>query len=654
MNLRVLQQPVTVLKGIGSKTGKLFEKCGITTIEELLRYYPKGYDIFEPPISLAEVQDGMHCALCCTLVGEPSIGFYSGKTVMRLKGTDGSGQITLSYFNAPYLKKVLQAGEQKVFRGVVKKRGNTLSMDQPKFYTTGEYLLLQNSMQPNYSLVKGLSNHAIQKAMKEALLQFPTDQDLLPEKIRKKEGFVSLFLALHDIHFPKDRDSYLQARKRLAFDEFYFFLARLKERKEAESTSKNHWKMIETADASRLIEALPYELTQGQQKVFQDIRQDLCSDHTMNRLIQGDVGSGKTILAFLALLMCASNGFQGAIMAPTAVLAAQHFAQFTELTRRYHLPIHPVLLTGSSSAREKKEIYHAIAAGEYNVIVGTHALFQEKVIYKNLALVVTDEQHRFGVRQRDFLAGKGRDVHVLSMSATPIPRSLALILYADLQVSPLKERPDNRKPIKNAIVDASYRQKAYQLIIKKVREGRQAYIICPMVEEGELEGVQNVTAYTQMLSRLLPNDIRMEKLHGRMRSEEKDRIMENFAAHHIDVLISTTVIEVGINVPNASVMMIEDAQRFGLAQLHQLRGRVGRGEEQSFCIFVDTSGGKASKRLEILGKTNDGFEIAEEDLKLRGPGELFGLRQSGELSFQIADIYRDADLLFLAKNLLPC
>ena len=244
MNLRVLQQPVTVLKGIGSKTGKLFEKCGITTIEELLRYYPKGYDIFDPPISLAEVQDGMHCALCCTLVGEPSIGFYSGKTVMRLKGTDGSGQITLSYFNAPYLKKVLQAGEQKVFKGVVKKRGNTLSMDQPKFYTTEEYLLLQNSMQPNYSLVKGLSNHIIQKAMKEALLQFPPDQDLLPEKIRKKEGFVSLFLALHDIHFPKDRDSYLQARKRLAFDEFYFFLARLKERKEAESTSKNHWRIL--------------------------------------------------------------------------------------------------------------------------------------------------------------------------------------------------------------------------------------------------------------------------------------------------------------------------------------------------------------------------------------------------------------------------
>ena len=366
----------------------------------------------------------------------------------------------------------------------------------------------------------------------------------------------------------------------------------------------------------------------------------------MNRLIQGDVGSGKTILAFLSLLMCVSNGYQGAMMAPTEVLAKQHFESITELTKKYRLPFYPVLLTGSLTAREKKEAYEEIRSGRANVIIGTHALIQEKAEYRNLALVITDEQHRFGVRQRELLAGKGKGVHVIVMSATPIPRTLALILYGDLDISIIDELPANRLPIKNCVVGTEYRDKAYRFIEKEVRLGHQVYVICPMVEEGEMDGVENVVSYTEKLKNILPSEIQIACLHGKMRPADKSRIMEEYASHNIDILVSTTVIEVGINVPNATVMMVENAERFGLAQLHQLRGRVGRGDSQSYCIFVNGSGKKESfDRLDILNHSNDGFYIAGEDLKMRGPGDLFGIRQSGLMDFKIGDIYQDADIL---------
>ena len=371
----------------------------------------------------------------------------------------------------------------------------------------------------------------------------------------------------------------------------------------------------------------------------------------MNRLIQGDVGSGKTILAFLSLLMCVANGYQGALMAPTEVLAHQHYENLCQLREQYHLPIHPVLLTGSVTAAARRDIYGKIESGEADIVIGTHALIQDKVSYHRLALVITDEQHRFGVRQRAAFAEKGSQVHVLVMSATPIPRTLAIILYGDLHISVLDELPADRLPIKNCVVNTSYREKAYRFMEKEILAGRQVYVICPMVEENEELDLEDVLTYTEKLKAVMPREIRIAYLHGRMKPADKNRIMEEFASHQIDILVSTTVIEVGVNVPNATVMMVENAERFGLAQLHQLRGRVGRGKEQSYCIFISQSDRpEIMKRLQILNESNDGFYIAGQDLKLRGPGDMFGIRQSGDLHFQIGDIYQDAALLQKASE----
>ena len=378
---------------------------------------------------------------------------------------------------------------------------------------------------------------------------------------------------------------------------------------------------------------------------------DMGGGFVMNRLIQGDVGSGKTIVAVLALLSAAENGFQGALMAPTEILARQHFESITKLFADCGIEKRLVLVTGSMTAKEKREAYAAIASHEADIVIGTHALIQEKVVYDKLALVITDEQHRFGVGQRELLSGKGDSPHVLVMSATPIPRTLAIILYGDLDISVIDELPAGRRAIKNCVVDPGWRPKAYAFIENQVAQGRQAYVICPMVEASEMIEAENVVDYTKSLRKELPDFIRVEYLHGKMKAKDKNRIMEEFAAGEIQVLVSTTVIEVGVNVPNATVMMIENAERFGLAQLHQLRGRVGRGADQSYCIMINGSGdGDAAKRLDILNKSNDGFFIASEDLRLRGPGDIFGLRQSGDLEFRLADIFTDADVLKRASQ----
>ena len=472
--------------------------------------------------------------------------------------------------------------------------------------------------------------------------------EILSEEIKNEYALSSRSSAFWQIHFPRDWESLLQARKRLVFDELFLFLLSVRKMKEYNETLCSDYSMIETAWTKRFLEMLPYKLTNAQMRVWQEIEKDLLSGMCMNRLVQGDVGSGKTILAFLSLLMTVSNGYQGALMAPTEILAAQHFEQLSSMTKQYHLPFKPVLLTGSVSGSAKKEIYRQIEGGNFNVIIGTHALIQEKVKYQNLALVITDEQHRFGVRQREILGEKGGRSHVLVMSATPIPRTLAIILYGDLHLSVIDEMPADRLSIKNCVVNVSYRRKAYEFIAKEVRAGHQVYVICPMVEAGDddMEGIQNVTDYGEKLRMELSEDIHVETLHGKMKPADKKRIMEAFAKGDIHVLVSTTVIEVGINVPNATVMMVENAERFGLAQLHQLRGRIGRGKSQSYCIFIDGAGKeKTTERLKILNSSNDGFYIAEEDLKLRGPGDLFGIRQSGAMEFKIADIYQDAGLL---------
>ena len=512
-------------------------------------------------------------------------------------------------------------------------------------------------MQPRYSTTRGLSNNAITKAVKQAVGLVDFTKDPLPEKIREEEGLPGLMEAVSQMHFPADKESLLAARSRLVFDEFFRFILILRRMGEDNERIKCVRPMIEVAQTKRLVEALPYRLTKAQQRVWDEIRTDMSSDYAMNRLVQGDVGSGKTILAFLALVMCAANGCQGAMMAPTEVLARQHYESLMKMNREYDLHLHPVLLTGSVGARDRREIYARIESGEADVVIGTHALIQEKVAYRSLALVITDEQHRFGVRQRESLAKKGglseneKNIHVLVMSATPIPRTLAIILYGDLHISVLDEMPADRLPIKNCVVNTSYRNTAYKFIEKEVGQGRQVYVICPLVEEGESPELEDVASYAKKLKSALPETVRIGILHGRMRPAQKNRVMEDFEAHNIDVLVSTTVIEVGINVPNATVMLVENAERFGLAQLHQLRGRVGRGDKQSYCIFISKSqNAHTMDRLKILNESNDGFYIAGKDLSLRGPGDLFGIRQSGDMRFTLGDIYRDASILQRASE----
>ena len=462
--------------------------------------------------------------------------------------------------------------------------------------------------------------------------------------MRKKYDLILRKQAVHAIHFPKDKEEYMQARRRLVFEEFFFFALALHQMKQGKHQKPSPYEMNTFELPEKLMDRLPFDLTDGQKRAWEDIRQDLTSGVVMNRLIQGDVGSGKTIVAVLALLACVGNGHQGAIMVPTEVLAEQHLKTFQEYLEPFDIRVD--LLVGSMTASQKHRVYEALEMGMTDIVIGTHALIQEKVHYKDLALVVTDEQHRFGVRQREEFSQKGLEPHMLVMSATPIPRTLAIILYGDLDISVIDVMPSDRLPIKNCVVGTSYRPKAYEFIEAQVRQGHQVYIICPMVEESENMEAENVTDYTDTMKGTLSPSIRVECLHGKMKAGAKNDIMERFAAGEIDVLVSTTVIEVGINVPNATVMMVENAERFGLAQLHQLRGRVGRGSAQSYCIFMaGNSSRETMERLNILGGSNDGFYVAEQDLKLRGPGDLFGIRQSGELNFALADIYQDAGIL---------
>ena len=647
--------PITQLKGIGEKTAKLFAKIGIYTVEDLLVYYPRDYETFKEALTIAQAPTGSVNAVLATVCGNPTVKKVRNLTIINILIKDNSctngAAMQLTFFNMPFLKNVLKPGSTFVFRGQIQAKGTAKVMEQPKMYSPADYNGLLKFIQPRYGLTNGLTNQAIQKAMKQLLTFHPFDQDYYPDYMKGEYRLISYKEAIHGIHFPVDFEQLTAARRRLVFDEFFKFLFFLRQNKDQTEKLPNEFQMIETADTVCFLEQLPYSLTKAQKKVWSQIKNDLNSPYCMNRLVQGDVGSGKTIIALLALLECAANGYQGALMAPTEVLATQHYEDVCEFVEKYHIAFSPVLLVGSMTAKEKKLAYEKIASGEANLVIGTHAVIQDKVAFKNLALVVTDEQHRFGVRQREKLAEKGKEPHVLVMSATPIPRTLAIILYGDLQVSIIDELPANRLPIKNCVVGISYRPKAYAFIEKEVRNGRQAYVICPMVEEGESDTMENVIDYAEKLKASLPADIQVAYLHGKMKPAEKNRIMEEFSEKNIDVLVSTTVIEVGINVPNATVMMVENAERFGLAQLHQLRGRVGRGEHQSYCIFINTNESKESTaRLDILNKSNDGFYIANEDLKLRGPGDLFGIRQSGEFAFRIGDVFGDADVLQLASE----
>ncbi|MFR3133006.1 MAG: ATP-dependent DNA helicase RecG, partial [Lachnospiraceae bacterium] len=639
-------ESLRTLKGVGEKTEKLFQKIGISDTESLLRYYPRNYDEYETPADIADLKEGTVKAVSAAVCSGVYVNPVRGKQVVSITACDSTGRISITWFNASYLKNTLKKGSVFVFRGRVMRRQGKLQMEHPEIFTPAAYEEILHSLQPVYGLTAGLSNKTIVKVLHQLLKQQSLKSEYLPEEIREKYQLSDINYALRTIHFPKNMDELLVSRKRLVFDEFLFFILSVQLLKEKTEEAVNLFPIKKTWTTEQVIENLPYRLTSAQLNTWHEIERDLSGQSLMSRLVQGDVGSGKTILAFLAMILTFENGYQSALMVPTEVLARQHFEAFQTLAREQGLDIPAVLLTGSNTAKEKRLIYEKIREGKTSVIIGTHALIQEAVQYRDLALVIIDEQHRFGVKQREALATRGNPPNILVMSATPIPRTLAIILYGDLDISVIDELPARRLPIKNCVVDTSYRPKAYRFIERQIREGRQAYVICPMVEESEGMEAENVLDYTKKLKDALPEDISVEFLHGKMKPKEKNRIMEEFAAGSIQVLVSTTVVEVGVNVPNATVMMIENAERFGLAQLHQLRGRVGRGEYQSYCIFIQGSQeSTTSKRLEILGKSNDGFYIAAEDLKLRGPGDLFGIRQSGLMEFRIGDIYNDANIL---------
>ena len=655
-----LNSAITTIKGIGEKTADSFAKMGVYTVGDILLRFPRTYvqyPIMEAVDYISTLPEGMH-AILARVKKAPVVrsGRRMQVTVLDIsgRGTDASMpvvQVQLIWYRMPYIKNSLKPGHEYVFYGKVITKNGRYLMEQPVIYEVEQYQTMEERFLPVYSLTAGITNNLMIKTIRAALTEDTLLAEPLPSEVRQAYQLCEYNYAIKQIHFPDSMDTLITARKRLVFDEFFLFIMGMQYQREKKQREPNAFSYQDPQFVQGLIEKLPYELTGAQKKALAEVQENMAGAYVMQRLIQGDVGSGKTIVAFLAMAWTAHNGYQSAIMAPTEVLARQHYESYVKLCEEFGLDYPVVLLTGSMTAKEKRIAYERLAEEPNAMVIGTHALIQEKAWYSNLALVITDEQHRFGVRQRGVFAEKGTHPHILVMSATPIPRTLAIIIYGDMDISVIDEVPARRLPIKNCVVNTGYRPKAYSFIAEQVRLGHQAYVICPLVEESESMEGENVTDYAKRIAAELPEDIRVGVLHGKMKNDKKNQVMEQFAANEIQVLVSTTVVEVGVNVPNATVMMIENADRFGLAQLHQLRGRVGRGDAQSYCIMINTSSTKtAQKRLEILNQSNDGFFIASEDLKLRGPGDFFGIRQSGELAFQLADIYQDADMLKAASD----
>ena len=644
---------VTDIKGIGQKKNKLFNRLGIYDTGDLLRYYPRTYEVYEKPLFIAQIETslvGSIISVEAVVSGKPGIYRAGSFSVVTVIVRDAKGQgIKCKWYNSPYIGTKLKKGMRFVFRGMLSFKKNELAIEQPKIISPGDYDELEERLLPVYSLTKGLSQNAVRAAVDAAFeAEDISDIEYLPKKLLTSAGILKRSEAVLKIHRPENKEDVRAATDRLKFDEFFLFSLSVITRKKQNEDVKTKYVIKKSPFIEKIISGLPYDLTNAQTRAWEQISADMESDAPMSRLLQGDVGSGKTIVAALALFNACFSGYQAALMAPTEVLAAQEYKEITSLIERFGLDIRAELLMGSLKQSEKNKIYAGMISGEASVIVGTHALFQAAPKYKSLGLVIIDEQHRFGVGQRRALEDKSEDdvPNVLVMSATPIPRTLAWILYGDLDISVIDELPAGRKPIKNAVVDTGYRPKAYSFIKKKISEGRQIYVICPMIEQSEGYNGENVTDYAKILEGELGSNVRIGVMHGQLPPEEKQEIMRLFAGGELDVLVSTTVIEVGVNVPNATVMMIENAERFGLSQLHQLRGRVGRGSEESYCIFVsDNERGDTKERLEIMAGTNDGFVIAEKDLELRGPGDFFGLRQSGDIGFTIGDPEADRALL---------
>ena len=643
--MATLNTDIRYIKGVGEARAKSLAKLGITDLRSLLSYFPRAYDDRRAYKKIADLIPGENACVCAVIAGEPKLSrIRKGLDLVKLRAVDETGALELTYFNQSYLKNTFRTGDAYVFFGRAEGTPSRPQMTNPLFEREGAHQITGRIM-PIYPLTAGVSQSMLYKAVEQGLAACVDElPDILPEDVRLVYQLCHTRFAYENIHFPTDDEALSAARRRLAFEELFLLALGLKLLRERRTFVAG--KQCKKVDLSPFFAALPFSLTGAQRRAIGDIARDLTGKRPMNRLVQGDVGSGKTMVAAAAIYMAAKNGLQCALMAPTEILAEQHYRSLAPLLEPLGIPC--ALLTASTKARERRALNERLRSGELSLVIGTHALLSPDVQYQNLGLVVTDEQHRFGVDQRAALSAKGDDPHLLVMSATPIPRTLALMIYGDLDVSILNELPPGRQKIDTFAVPSSYHERIYAFLRKLVAEGRQAYIVCPMVAENdELPDERKaVTAYAETLQKEVFPDLRIAPIHGKMKPKEKDAVMRAFAAHEIDVLVSTTVIEVGVDVPNAALMLIENAECFGLSQLHQLRGRVGRGQHKSYCVLVSDNKGEENKqRLKVMSSTSDGFAIAEEDLKLRGPGDFFGSRQHGLPSLRVADLSCDLSLL---------
>lgn len=641
--------PVSEIKGIGEGRAKALKKLNIVSVSDVLSHYPRDYEDRSRVTPIKELIPDESAVIVAQLKDEAKTTYFGGMAITKARIYDESGSISAVWYNQPYVKNNIKPGYKYAFYGklTIKKNGaREIQSPETERLEGDEW---HGGIIPIYPLCAGLSQKVFRKIVYDALkLSEGRIKDYIPFSIRKKYKLAGRAFSIKNIHIPESLESYGIARERLVFEELFMLQTALLRLKSENTADKNGIKMEKT-DMTPFFDSLLFSFTNAQKRVFDEISGDMVSGKVMNRLVQGDVGSGKTAVAMAAAYMAVKNGFQAVMMAPTEVLAAQHYESFKAVFEPLGIKIE--IMTGGQKAARKREALLAAASGEADIIVGTHALIQEKTEFKNIGLVITDEQHRFGVRQRQTLADKGKSPHVLVMTATPIPRTLALILYGDLDISIIDSLPPGRQSIDTFAVNTSYRQRIYAFIKKEIEKGRQAYIICAMVEENEKVEAESVLEYARGLQDTVLGDKRIAVVHGKMKSEEKDSILKAFAAGETDILVSTTVIEVGINVPNATVMVIENAERFGLAQLHQLRGRVGRGSEKSYCILISDNKSEITRqRLKTMTSTTDGFKISETDLKLRGPGEFFGTRQHGLPGLRIANLYRDMDILKEAQK----
>ena len=653
MSIYTPDTPVSALRGIGPKKAEAFEKLGVYTLRDLVSLFPRRYEDRTHFTPIAAALPDQPVCIRAMVAQEPRLNrIRRGMEIVKLRAVDDSGAMDVSYFNQSYRKNSLHKGETYIFYGKVTLNGRFRAMTNPvteQAARSGSADSVTGRIMPIYPLAAGLTQRILLDSVKTALgVCLPAVPDVLPDSVVQEYGLARAHYAYENIHLPADLGELELARRRLIFEEL-FVLACAMRRLRADRTAQTGQK-LRRFDCEEFYRTLPFSPTNAQRRAVQAAVDDLCSGSAMNRLVQGDVGSGKTLVAAACIWYAHKNGCQSAFMAPTEILAEQHEATLKAFLEPLHICV--ARLTGSMTAKQKRGVYEALSDGRIDVVVGTHALIQDAVQFQNLALVVTDEQHRFGVQQRAALGGKGDKVHTLVMSATPIPRTLALMIYGDLDVSVIDELPPGRHPIETYVVDERYRERLTAFIDKLISEGRQAFVVCPMVEENdELPSeLKSAEEHARTLQELLPHR-RVACIHGRMKAKDKEAVMSAFVRGETDVLVATTVIEVGVDVPNAALMIVENAERFGLSQLHQLRGRIGRGRFQSYCILVsDSTTDEAKARLKVMKETSDGFKIAEADLRQRGPGDFFGSRQHGLPEMHIADLCADMSVLEDARD----